>query len=305
MTLDRSSVSLTSNAPLLAFPVHSLVHCVLEVPRASWSTQPPAFLFLHPQTDTSPLSPLPACFPHQVSWLVCAGMMNYYVDGGFYPAGGSNTIPERIIPVIEAAGGAVLCKAAAEQILVDEATGKANGVRMANGDELRAPAVVSAVGYENTFERLLPREALEKAGLDLAKGPSSAMEPSHSHICAFISLDGPPGDFDLKPWNIHSMPELPRYGMDISKMQEEFYADPLGAQRECLMTLTCPAAKDPLYGEQFPNRLAHSPAACPSFFPLLHCSLPPPALRNIGCPCWTLAQMCSCWWRECTRGLRT
>eukprot|EP00951_Prasinocladus_malaysianus_P047721 scaffold651679_cov24-Prasinocladus_malaysianus.AAC.1 len=80
------------------------------------------------------------------------------------------------------------------------------------------------------------------------------MSPSHSHVCAFISLDGPPEAFELGPWNIHSMPELPRYNYDLGKMQEDFYANPLAAQRECLMTLTCPAAKDPLYGEQFPGR---------------------------------------------------
>jgi len=193
--------------------------------------------------------------PDKVSWLVSAGMMNYYADGGFYPAGGSNTIPERIIPVIEAAGGAVLCKAPVAELLVDAwGTGRCAGVRMANGDELAARAVVSGAGYHTTFERLLPREALARAGLELSAGPSSTMAPSHGHVCAFISLDGPPGEFGLQPWNIHSMPELPRYGHDIARMQEEFYADPLGAQRECLMTLTCPSAKDPLYGQQFPGR---------------------------------------------------
>eukprot|EP00873_Tetraselmis_striata_P025643 jgi/Tetstr1/445907/TSEL_033536.t1 len=192
--------------------------------------------------------------PDKVSWLVSAGMMNYYADGGFYPGGGSNTIPERIIPVIEAAGGAVLCKAPVAELLVDAGTGRCAGVRMANGDELAAPAVVSGAGYHTTFERLLPREALARAGLELSAGPSSTMAPSHGHVCAFISLDGPPGEFGLQPWNIHSMPELPRYGHDIARMQEEFYADPLGAQRECLMTLTCPSAKDPLYGQQFPGR---------------------------------------------------
>jgi len=194
--------------------------------------------------------------PDKVSWLVSAGMMNYYVDGGFYPTGGSNTIPERIIPVVEDAGGAVLCKATVDRVLMDDDSGRCVGVVMANGDEIRAPVVVSGVGYENTFEKMLSADDLARVGLDLAKGPSSTMAPSHGHVCAFISLDGPPEAFELKPWNIHSMPELPKYDHDIGKMQEEFYAEPLEAQKECLMTLTCPSAKDPEYGEQYPDRCA-------------------------------------------------
>mmetsp|Transcript_33263 Transcript_33263/g.106075 ORF Transcript_33263/g.106075 Transcript_33263/m.106075 type:complete len:270 (+) Transcript_33263:1284-2093(+) len=41
-----------------------------------------------------------------------------------------------------------------------------------------------------------------------------------------------------------SFPALPEFGYDITAMQHAFYKDPLG-QPGCLVTLTCPAAKDP------------------------------------------------------------
>ncbi len=47
-------------------------------------------------------------------------MMNYYMDGGFYPVGGSHLIAEGIIPVIEKSGGRVLCRAEVEKILVND-----------------------------------------------------------------------------------------------------------------------------------------------------------------------------------------
>ena len=45
------------------------------------------------------------------------------------------------------------------------------------------------------------------------------MSPSHGHVCAFVSLDGAASRFELRPANIHSMPDLPKYHYDLSKMQ--------------------------------------------------------------------------------------
>lgn len=60
--------------------------------------------------------------PDRTAWWVVAGMMNYYADGGFYPEGGSHRIAEAIIPIIERAGGRVLCRAKVDAILVDDST---------------------------------------------------------------------------------------------------------------------------------------------------------------------------------------
>ena len=47
-------------------------------------------------------------------------MLNYYVNGAYYPIGGSHLMAEGIIPVIERAGGRVLCRAEVSQILINE-----------------------------------------------------------------------------------------------------------------------------------------------------------------------------------------
>jgi all-trans-retinol 13,14-reductase len=41
------------------------------------------------------------------------------------------------------------------EILVEG--GRATGVRMANGDEIRSPVVISAAGVFNTYQRMLPQ----------------------------------------------------------------------------------------------------------------------------------------------------
>lgn len=199
--------------------------------------------------------------PGEVSWHVSAGMLNYYFDGGLYPAGSSNTIPQAIIPVIEAAGGKVMCSAPVSEILVeeeaDDRTLRAVGVKLARGGKVvRARQVVSAAGYVNTYQRFLTEEVRARAGITHPERVLSKLRLSHSHVCAYISLNGPPEDFDLGPANIHSMPALSHYDYDIQAMQDAFYADPF-CQEElggCLMTLTCPSAKDPRYADDLPGR---------------------------------------------------
>eukprot|EP01090_Pellita_catalonica_P016544 TRINITY_DN4760_c0_g2_i1.p1 TRINITY_DN4760_c0_g2~~TRINITY_DN4760_c0_g2_i1.p1 ORF type:complete len:464 (-),score=87.12 TRINITY_DN4760_c0_g2_i1:234-1478(-) len=191
--------------------------------------------------------------PNKASWWVVASMMRYYIDGGFYPRGGSDKIAESIIPVIEASGGRVLCRARVAEILCDDAGNTVRGVQMANGDVILASTVISAAGFSNTFESLLPKDVAEKHKLATSAKELGGVRPSNGHITAFVSLDAPYKTFDLRGANIHSMPELARYNYDISEMQEAFYADPF-SQKECLMTLTCPAAKDPEYEERFPEK---------------------------------------------------
>lgn len=183
--------------------------------------------------------------PDRVSWWVVASMMNYYDCGGFYPEGGSHVIAQRIIPVIERAGGKVLCRASVATIITEEKG--ATGVRLKSGEELFAPLIISGVGAQNTFTGLLSEEALAQYKIKVPK-----LEPSHGHMTAFVSLDGPCENFDLKPWNIHSFPELPQHDYDISKLQRAFYDKPF-EHPGCLVTLTCPAAKDPLYSQHYPN----------------------------------------------------
>eukprot|EP00005_Dracoamoeba_jomungandri_P004457 CAMPEP_0174252230 /NCGR_PEP_ID=MMETSP0439-20130205/1791_1 /TAXON_ID=0 /ORGANISM="Stereomyxa ramosa, Strain Chinc5" /LENGTH=686 /DNA_ID=CAMNT_0015332741 /DNA_START=335 /DNA_END=2395 /DNA_ORIENTATION=+ len=186
--------------------------------------------------------------PNKVSWWVAASMTNYYIDGGYYPEGGSHLIAESIIPIIEKSGGKLLCRAVVEEILVNEKG--AYGVLLKNGHQLLAPLIVSNAGAANTFRKLIKEEDQELHNIKIDE--SHWVQPGNSHMTGFITLDGPCEEFGLRGSNIHSFRFLKKHGYDISAGQHAFYADPFG-EKGGLVTLTCPSAKDPKYKQHFPD----------------------------------------------------
>ncbi|WP_234413780.1 phytoene desaturase [Ideonella sp. A 288] len=70
--------------------------------------------------------------------------------------GGTGALVTGLVRLIESLGGVVRCKAPVEQILVER--GAACGVRLADGEVLRAQAVVSNADSANTYRRLLAPE---------------------------------------------------------------------------------------------------------------------------------------------------
>lgn len=59
--------------------------------------------------------------------------------GGHVPVGGASSIAAAMIPIIEAAGGAVVTSAGVKQVL--EKDGKAAGVRLESGQEITSDVV--------------------------------------------------------------------------------------------------------------------------------------------------------------------
>jgi phytoene dehydrogenase-like protein len=66
-----------------------------------------------------------------------------------------------VLPTIERAGGAVVVSAEVDRILIDGT--RAIGVRMTDGREFRANAIVSDAGIRTTMDRLLGAEVPTKA----------------------------------------------------------------------------------------------------------------------------------------------
>jgi hypothetical protein len=89
-------------------------------------------------------------------------------------------------------------------------------------------------------------------GVILAPGGHPSGRP---HMTAFISLDGPPEQFGLEGANLHTWGEKlgSEFGFDVAKIQEALYKDPRTYARDALITITCPAAKDPDYQKRFPG----------------------------------------------------
>ena len=94
--------------------------------------------------------------PKHASWWVVGAMMNYYVDGAYYPKGGSNNIPLSTIPIIQKSGRNGVVKRKYKKFLVDPKTNNAIGVEMNKfGDKVYAPLIVSGVGAHALFFELV------------------------------------------------------------------------------------------------------------------------------------------------------
>lgn len=139
--------------------------------------------------------------PGRSAFLAHATITAHYLEGGLYPVGGAGVIAEAAARVIGAAGGAVRVRTEVERILVRD--GRAVGVRLAGGEELSAPLVISDAGARATYLRLLPpevdvpfRQALERA------------EPGTAHVSLYLGLSASPERLGVRGENLWIHDEL-------------------------------------------------------------------------------------------------
>ncbi len=100
-----------------------------------------------------------------------------------YPVGGAKAIPETYCALAEKAGAQIRTSAGVSQVLVEE--GRAVGVRLEDGSEVRADLVVSTSSLRTTALRLCPPGSLPEDYLDRAR----ANQQSVIAIQAKFALD--------------------------------------------------------------------------------------------------------------------
>jgi len=181
--------------------------------------------------------------PDDSSFIIHALIARHYLYGGYYPVGGASEMAKTIIPVIQQGGGEVFTYADVKEILVEN--GKAVGVRMADGQDIRAPAVISNAGVFNTFGTLLPDHAPHKAFYQNKLGQ---VQRSMASVCLYIGLQDTAENLALPKTNFWIYP-----GPDYRGQVEDFLADP--DNRDIPLTyISFPSAKDPSFTERYPGR---------------------------------------------------
>jgi all-trans-retinol 13,14-reductase len=179
--------------------------------------------------------------PGRSSFAVHAGIAGHFLEGAWFPIGGACAIAEAFAPTIEAAGGAIFVNAEVETILVED--GCARGVRLIDGCEIRAPAVISDAGVATTFGRLVPRESLPRE----LEEPLSALGPSVGHVCLYLGFRETDEDLGLSGTNLWIFPDgshdenVARYLADPEAPLPFVYA-------------SFPSAKDPTFRDRHPGR---------------------------------------------------
>ncbi|MBI5289679.1 MAG: NAD(P)/FAD-dependent oxidoreductase [Chloroflexi bacterium] len=124
-----------------------------------------------------------AVAPSRTPVVVHAGLLGHYLKGAYYPKGGGQVLPARLIEVLRANGGEIRTRTRVERILIED--GSAAGVRLKSGEELRAPVVISNADLKRTLLDLVGRELLSPA----TAGRTDAYRMSLPIFCVYLGLD--------------------------------------------------------------------------------------------------------------------
>ncbi len=94
--------------------------------------------------------------PSRAPVVLQAGLMDHYLKGAYYPRGGGQVLPAHLLDVIRSHSGEVRTRTRVDRILVED--GRVAGVRLASGEELRSPVVVSNADLKRTYLELVGEE---------------------------------------------------------------------------------------------------------------------------------------------------
>jgi len=131
--------------------------------------------------------------PEHLGALAMIPIFGYYIEGGYYPLGGSQRIADALVEVIERHGGTVSLRAPVKRILVEE--GRAGGVELADGRTMLAEALVSNADARRTFLELVGTEHLPGEFVERVRD----LRPSTSAFMVFLGVEGVP---DIEPMTI-------------------------------------------------------------------------------------------------------
>jgi len=180
--------------------------------------------------------------PSQSSFAMHCMLAKHYLHGAHYPEGGGAAFAQAMVPIIEAAGGRVLHSAEVAEVLV--ADDVVQGVRLASGEEVRCPRVVSNAGVQNTFGRLLRGSS---PGVLAAKAQLGGVQDTYAIVGLNIGFKASHAELGFTPANIWSHPG-PDLEANLVAHRRDFDA-PFPWH-----FITFPSTKDPLWERDFPGR---------------------------------------------------
>jgi all-trans-retinol 13,14-reductase len=121
--------------------------------------------------------------PSQTAVAMHASIIDHYMRGAYYPEGGGQMIPARLIQVIEAHGGEVRTLSPVERVVVHRR--RATGVLLADGSTIGADLVISNVDHRRTVFDLVGEEHWDPATVDW----TGHAEMTLGLVCVYLVLD--------------------------------------------------------------------------------------------------------------------
>ena len=178
--------------------------------------------------------------PKSSSFAMHAIVVKHYLAGASYPVGGPSAIARSIEAVIKKSGGQVVTNAAVERIIVEQ--DQAMGVRLRGGQEIRAKSVISSVGVENTFRRLLDQATVDRHGFGRQL---ESIQPTIAHIGVYIGLRATAQELGLTTTNLWLYPDE-HHDANLARMQEPGDFP--------VIFISFPSGKDPEWDKKFPGK---------------------------------------------------
>jgi len=185
--------------------------------------------------------------PKKANFFIHASIVNHYLEGGYYPKGGTSVLTKGIIPTIEKNGGRVLVNKAVKNILIENDV--AYGVELDKGERIYAKNIVSSIGIKNTFNKLtVGYESKIKSKIcENYRSLCDKIGDSTTFVYLFVNLEGNPDDLDLRSSNIWVWPNQD-YDKMITDFEEDYNNNPMP------MFIACSCAKDYTWSERYPNK---------------------------------------------------
>lgn len=126
--------------------------------------------------------------PSQTAIAMHAGIIDHYMRGAYYPEGGGQMIPARLVQVIEAHGGEVRTLSPVRRILVEGDDGvsrRAVGVELDDGSTVAADVVISNADHRRTVFGLVGEEHWDPATVRWTR----EAEMTLGLVCVYLVLD--------------------------------------------------------------------------------------------------------------------
>lgn len=168
-----------------------------------WAMRPLSELFAqaelstHAQAVLDHWSGLYAGGPSQTAVVMHAGIIGHYMNGAYYPAGGGQMIPARLMQAIEACGGEVRTLSPVKRILLSD--GAVRGVELEDGEQLSAPIVVSNADYRRTINDLVGADHVSPATTRWANEAVMTLGLVCTYVVVDKEIEGPNRNYFVFP----------------------------------------------------------------------------------------------------------
>jgi prolycopene isomerase len=128
--------------------------------------------------------------------LAATMFLDNHIGGVYYPAGGAQMLPNKIEKAFERLGGQALYHTLVDEILIRDR--QAYGVRLGNGEEIRAERVVSNATVWNLYGKLVRPEHVRPERLSWAQN----LVPTFPSMTLYLVVDRAALPADVLPWEV-------------------------------------------------------------------------------------------------------